>query len=160
MKKETTITRNVAGLIAWVLASLAAGWIGSQFMTGEWYAFLTKPAWTPPNVVFAPVWTVLYVLMGIAAWLVWKTTGFSGARAPLVLFLFQLALNAFWSYLFFGAHQPMLAFFEIIILWILILVTLVRFWKISPPAGILLLPYLCWVGFASVLNFQLWRLNA
>lgn len=139
---------------------MAAGWIGSQFMPGEWYVSLVKPAWTPPNVVFAPVWTALYVLMGVAAWLVWRRSGFSGAMVPLVLFIVQLVLNALWSYLFFGAHQPMLAFFEIVILWIVILLTLVCFWRMSLLAGVLLLPYLCWVGFASALNFQIWRLNA
>lgn len=159
-KGEKKIKSSILGLILWVIASLAAGWIGSQFMPGDWYASLVKPAWTPPNAVFAPVWTVLYILMGVAAWLVWREAGFSGATAPLVLFIVQLALNAVWSYLFFGAHQPMLAFFEIVILWIAILFTLVGFWRIRPPAGALLLPYLCWVGFASALNFQLWRLNA
>jgi benzodiazapine receptor len=147
------------GLIIWVVASLAAGWIGSQFMPGEWYTNLVKPVWTPPNAVFAPVWTVLYILMGVAAWLVWRKAGFSGAKMPLVLFIIQLALNSLWSYLFFGAHLPMLAFFEIVILWIVILLTLVGLWRIRPQAGVLLLPYLCWVGFASALNFQLWRLN-
>ena len=150
---------TVVGLILWVAASLTAGLIGSQFMPGEWYASLVKPAWTPPNAVFGPVWTVLYVLMGIAAWLVWLKAGFSGATAPLVLFIVQLGLNALWSYLFFGMHQPMLAFFEIVILWIMILLTLIYFWRVRPVAGALLLPYLRWVGFASALNFQLWRLN-
>jgi tryptophan-rich sensory protein len=144
----------------WICAALAAGWIGSRFLPGEWYAALAKPAWTPPDAVFGPVWTTLYVLMGIAAWLVWREVGFSGARTALVLFILQLGLNALWSYLFFGAHQPMIAFFEIVVLWLVILFTLVGFWKVKPLAGALLLPYLCWVGFASVLNFQLWRLNA
>lgn len=156
---DNKIRGTMLGLIVWVVVSLAAGWIGSQFVPGEWYANLVKPNWTPPNAVFAPVWTVLYIMMGVAAWLVWRKAGFSGAKAPLVLFIIQLTLNALWSYLFFGAHLPMLAFFEIVILWIVILVTLLGFWRISPPAGALLLPYLCWVGFASVLNFQLWRLN-
>ncbi|NIO00762.1 MAG: tryptophan-rich sensory protein [Candidatus Latescibacteria bacterium] len=157
---ENKIISTVPGLILWIIASMAAGWIGSQFMPGEWYVSLVKPAWTPPNVVFAPVWTALYVLMGVAAWLVWRRSGFSGAMVPLVLFIVQLVLNALWSYLFFGAHQPMLAFFEIVILWIVILLTLVCFWRMSLLAGVLLLPYLCWVGFASALNFQIWRLNA
>lgn len=159
-KGESKIGRTLLGLIAWVVASLAAGWIGSQFMPGEWYASLAKPAWTPPDAVFAPVWTVLYVLMGVAAWLVWRKVGLSLATVPLVLFIVQLALNALWSYLFFGAHRPMLAFFEIVVLWLVILLTLVGFWRIRPLAGALLLPYLCWVGFASALNFELWRLNA
>jgi tryptophan-rich sensory protein len=151
---------NVIGLILWVLAALAAGWIGSNFMPGEWYASLAKPPWNPPSSVFAPVWTILYVLMGVAAWLVWREAGFSGARIALSLFILQLVLNSLWSYLFFGLQEPMTAFFEIIVLWCAILATLVRFWKIRPGAGVLLIPYLCWVTFASVLNYQLWRLNA
>jgi benzodiazapine receptor len=151
---------DILGVIVWILASMAAGWIGSQFMPGEWYASLTKPSWTPPNAVFAPVWTVLYVLMGVAAWLVWRKAGFSAATVPLVLFIVQLGLNALWSYLFFGVHSPMLAFFEIAVLWVVILLTLIGFWRTTALAGALMLPYLCWVGFASVLNFQLWRLNA
>ena len=129
-------------------------------MPGEWYASLTKPTWNPPSFVFAPVWTALYVLMGIAAWLVWREAGFSGARAALSLFLIQLVLNGLWSYLFFGMQKPMFAFFEIIVLWCMILATLAAFWRVRPMAGVLLVPYLCWVGFASVLNYQLWRLNA
>jgi benzodiazapine receptor len=143
----------------WVVGSLAAGWVGSNFVPGEWYAALTKPVWTPPNAVFAPVWTVLYVLMGVAAWLVWRKAGFAGAGAPLTLFIVQLVLNALWSYLFFGAHQLLLAFVEVVALWIVILTTVVSFWRIVPAAGVLLIPYLCWVAFASALNVQLWRLN-
>jgi benzodiazapine receptor len=150
----------VLGLAAWVVAALAAGWIGSQFTPGEWYASLVKPAWTPPNAVFGPVWTVLYVLMGVAAWMVWRKAGFSGAALPLVLFMAQLVLNSLWSYLFFGAHQPMWAFFEIIVLWVAIVITMLAFWRVKPAAGALLIPYVCWVGFASALNLQLWRLNA
>ncbi len=147
------------GLVLWILLALTAGWIGSMFMPGQWYNSLAKPSWNPPSSLFAPVWTVLYVLMGIAAWLVWKKAGFAGAKVYLTLFLIQLLLNALWSYLFFGAHQPMIAFFEILILWALILLTLLGFWKINPLAGGLLIPYLCWVSFASALNFQLWQLN-
>jgi benzodiazapine receptor len=149
----------VLGLAAWVVAALAAGWIGSQFTPGEWYASLVKPAWTPPNAVFGPVWTVLYILMGVAAWMVWRKAGFSGAAVPLVLFIAQLVLNSLWSYLFFGAHQPMWAFFEIIVLWVAIVITMLAFWRVKPAAGALLIPYVCWVGFASALNLQLWRLN-
>lgn len=147
-------------LLFWISASLAAGVAGSRFMPGEWYAALAKPSWNPPNDVFGPVWTVLYILMGIAAWLVWRRVGFAGARVSLGLFLGQLVLNALWSYLFFGAQRPDLAFVEIAILWGAILATTIGFWRISVAAGILLLPYLAWVSFAGVLNFTLWRLNA
>lgn len=148
-----------AGLIVWILVSMAAGWVGSRFVPGEWYATLAKPSWNPPSSVFAPVWSTLYVLMGVAAWLVWRKVGFSGASVALGLFVFQLVLNALWSYLFFGAHRPDLAFVDIVALWLIILATTIAFWRVAVPAGVLLLPYLCWVGFASALNLQLWRLN-
>ena len=152
--------KNAVGLAVWILVALAAGWVGSMFNPGDWYSSLVKPSWNPPGSVFAPVWTVLYILMGTAAWLVWKKAGFASAKVPFVLFFIQLVLNGLWSYLFFGAQQPMIAFFEIIVLWTMILFTLIGFWRISPRAGVLLIPYLCWVGFASALNYQLWRLNS
>ena len=152
--------RSVVGLIGWIAVSMVAGLIGSQFMPGEWYAGLTKPSWNPPSSVFAPVWSTLYVLMGIAAWLVWRPAGFAGARGALRLFFLQLILNALWSYLFFGLHRPDLALIEIIVLWLTILATTIAFWRHSVPAGALLAPYLAWVGFATALNFTLWRLNS
>ena len=151
--------KNAIGLAGWLAISFAAAFAGSRFMPGEWYASLAKPAWNPPSAVFAPVWTLLYAMMGVAAWLVWRQMGFRGAALPLSLFLVQLVLNALWSYLFFGLHRPDLALLDIVTLWVTILVVLVLFWRVSVPAGILLLPYLCWVGFASFLNFTLWRLN-
>lgn len=138
---------------------MAAGWIGSRFTPGEWYASLAKPAWNPPDSVFGPVWSTLYVLMGVAAWLVWRKAGFAGARVAIGLFIIQLFLNSLWSFLFFGVHQPGLAFIEMLVLWLVIMATTTGFWRVSVPAGILLLPYLCWVGFAIALNFELWRLN-
>jgi tryptophan-rich sensory protein len=110
--------------------------------------------------VFAPVWSALYLLMGVAAWLVWRRGGFAGAPVALGLFVFQLALNALWSYLFFGAHQPGFAFAEIVLLWLVILATMIGFWRITAAAGALMLPYLCWVSFAAALNFAIWRLNS
>ena len=148
------------GLVVWLVVSLAAGWVGSQFAPGDWYASLSKPSWNPPSAVFGPVWTVLYILMGIAAWLVWKEQGFGGARLALGIYIFQLILNGLWSYLFFGLNNPFAAFVEILVLWLFILATLILFWRVKPLAGALLLPYLGWVGFASVLNFTLWRLNS
>jgi tryptophan-rich sensory protein len=129
-------------------------------MPGQWYASLAKPSWNPPGYIFGPVWTVLYILMGISAWMVWRKAGFSGAPVALGLFLAQLVLNSLWSYLFFGMQQPGLAFIELAVLWLAILATTVRFWRVSTPAGALLLPYLLWVGFAGALNLQLWRLNS
>jgi translocator protein len=152
--------RSAIGLVGWLVASLAAGWIGSRFMPGAWYASLVKPAWNPPGAVFGPVWSVLYVLMGLAAWRVWRLAGFGGAGpAPLTLFVLQLGLNALWSYLFFGLRRPDLAFFDIVVLWTAILVLVTLFWRLDRGAGVLLLPYLAWVSFAAYLNLALWRLN-
>ncbi len=152
--------RGAIGLITWIAVSMAAGLVGSRFVPGEWYASLEKPSWTPANSVFGPVWSTLYVLMGVAAWLVWRKAGFYGAPKALGLFLLQLVLNSLWSFLFFGVHQPGLAFIELSVLWLAILATTIAFWPISSWAGILLLPYLCWVGFAGFLNFEIWRLNS
>jgi len=151
--------RSALGLVGWLAASFAAAWIGSRYMPGAWYASLAKPSWNPPAAVFAPVWTVLYVLMGVAAWLTWRRAGFSGAGTALVLFLVQLGLNALWSYLFFGLHRPDLAFVDIVVLWVVILSVALLFWRQDWRAGALMMPYLGWVGFASFLNFVLWRLN-
>lgn len=148
--------KNWFGLAGWILVSLSAGFIGSRFPPGEWYSLLEKPAWNPPGWVFGPVWTVLYILMGIAVWLVWKERGFCGG---VWLFLVQLALNALWSYLFFGINRPGLAFIEIVALWVMILITLLAFRQVSTPAWVLLVPYLLWVAFATALNYALWRLN-
>jgi benzodiazapine receptor len=147
------------GLASWLTVTFSAAWVGSWFQPGVWYASLVKPALTPPAWVFGPVWTLLYLMMGIAAWLVWRTQGLTGALGPLGLFLVQLALNALWSYLFFGLKHPGLAFLDIVALWLAILATLVAFWRAYPAAGLLLLPYLLWVSFATYLNFQFWRLN-
>ena len=154
------ITKSILGLLGWLGVTFAAAWAGSRFMPGAWYAALAKPAWNPPNAIFAPVWSVLYGLMAVAAWLVWRRAGFSGAGAALGLFAVQLILNALWSYLFFGRHQPGLAFGDIVVLWVAILSVVLLFLRVDRVAGALLLPYLAWVGFAAYLNFTLWRLNA
>jgi len=151
--------RSTVGLVGWLALSLAAGGIGSRYMPGAWYVSLAKPAWNPPGAIFAPVWTTLYVLMGVAAWFVWRREGFAGAGVALGLFVIQLILNGLWSYLFFGLHRIDVAFFEILALWVTILVVAVLFWREDWRAGALLVPYLVWVGFASCLNFALWRLN-
>ena len=147
------------GLVFWLGLSLAAGWFGSRFQPGEWYKNLVQPALTPPGWIFGLVWTLLYILMGIAAWLVWQRYGLARAAWPLGLFILQLGLNALWSYLFFGLRNPGLAFLDIVALWLTILATLMAFWQYYPPAGQLLLPYLLWVSFAVYLNLQFWRLN-
>lgn len=134
--------------------------MGAFFMPGEWYAGLHKPAWNPPGWIFGPVWTALYTMMAVAAWLVWQRGGFSLQRRPLGLFLTQLILNAVWTPLFFGFHWTGLAFAEILLLWLAIAGTIAAFLKVSPLAAWLLTPYLAWVSFASILNFTLWRLNS
>jgi translocator protein len=147
------------GLAAWLGITFLAAAIGSQFEPGAWYGSLDKPSWTPPNAVFGPVWTVLYLLMAIAAWLVWSARGFSGARTALTLYLLQLALNTAWSWLFFGEHRIGLALLDIVVLWLLIAATLVLFWRIRPVAGWLLVPYLVWVGYAAALNYAIFQAN-
>lgn len=157
-------TRSVLGLIGWIALSQSAGVVGGFFTAssvGTWYAGLERPAFSPPNWVFGPVWTVLYTLMGIAAWLVWKNAaGRPIARAGLWIFGIQLVLNALWSVIFFGMRDPMWAWVELIALWIAILVTTDHFIRIVRTAGLLMLPYLAWVTFAGVLNYYIWKLNA
>jgi tryptophan-rich sensory protein len=140
-----------------------AGVIGGLFTAssvGTWYATLTKPSFNPPNWLFSPVWITLYFLMGVALFLVWRQgLQTEGVKIALIVFGLQLALNTLWSLLFFGLKMPLLAFIEILILWCLILITILKFKKISKLAGLLLVPYLLWVSFAAVLNFFLWHLN-
>jgi tryptophan-rich sensory protein len=156
-----TQQKQIVGLAAWLIASFIAAAIGSAatIQAGPFYSQLLRPDWAPPPTVFGPVWTVLYVLMGVAAWLVWRVGGFRAARPALTLFLVQLALNALWSWLFFGWHLGALAFADILLLWALIVATLIAFWRIRPLAGALLVPYLLWVSFASALNYSVWQLN-
>jgi benzodiazapine receptor len=138
----------------------AVAFISSRFEPGIWYQNLARPTWTPPDWVFGPVWTILYTTMGLAAWLVWRQGGIAAAGLPLSVFVIQLILNGLWTWIFFGQQNIGLAFAEIVLLWILILVTLILFWKRQALAGIMLLPYLAWVGFAAVLNYSIWRLNS
>jgi benzodiazapine receptor len=152
-------TRSAAALVGWLALSFTAAAMGGFFLPGEWYTSLRKPSWNPPNWIFGPVWTVLYATMAVAAWLVWKRGGFAGQRLALYLFLIQILLNALWSPLFFGMRNPGLAFVDIVLLWLAVLATVVAFWKTRPLTGALLVPYVAWVTFASVLNFAIWRLN-
>lgn len=149
------------GLGGWLLASFVTGGIGSvaSINAAGFYRELTQPAWAPPAWLFGPVWSVLFVLMGVSAWLVWRTHGFRGAGAALQLYAAQLVANALWSWLFFAWQQGGLALAEIAVLWLLILVTILTFWRLHRPAALLLVPYLAWVSFAAALNFALWRLN-
>ena len=154
--------RQALGLLGWLALCYGAAALGGLFTASsvqDWYPSLARPAWTPPSWLFGPVWTVLYGLMAVAAWLVWRGRGWGGARGPLGLFLLQLVLNVLWSLVFFGLRLPGAAFAEIVLLWLAILVTMIAFWRIRGLAGGLLLPYLLWVSFAAALNFALWRMN-
>ena len=146
--------------MGWVALCFGAASLGAFFMPGDWYAALKKPSWNPPGWIFGPVWSALYTMMAVAAWLVWRQGGWSKQRRPLLIFLTQLALNALWTPLFFGWHLPGLAFAEMVLLWLAIVATLAAFRPVSRVAAWLLAPYLAWVSFAAVLNFTLWRLNA
>ena len=152
--------RTWLGLAGWLALTFAATAVaGRVTTTGAWYDALRKPSFNPPSWVFGPVWTALYIMMAVAAWLVWRERGLGGARGPLALWGVQLVLNVGWSILFFGARRPDLAFIEIVFLWAAIVATLLAFRRVRPAAGWLLVPYLAWVSFAALLNFTLWRLN-
>lgn len=154
---------NFWKLILSVLICLSAGFIGSIFTTPSipsWYATLDKPSFNPPNWLFAPVWTTLFILMGIAVFLIWrKGLKKKEVKNALLIFLFQLIFNTLWSFLFFKFHSPFWALVDIAVLWVLILLSLVKFWKINKAAGMLLIPYLLWVSFASILNYFIYKLN-
>jgi tryptophan-rich sensory protein len=157
------ISPNLSRLAICVGAVLLASSIGS-FATvraiPRWYAGLAKPSFNPPEWLFGPAWTVLYVLMAVAAWLVWKHgLGPAGVKLALAVFLVQLVLNALWSILFFGLRSPLAGLVEIIFLWLAILATIILFFRVSVPAGVLLLPYIAWISFAALLNAAILRLN-
>lgn len=156
---QTGTTRSALALAGWLALTFAAAALGAVFLPGEWYAALKKPPWNPPNWIFGPVWTALYILMAVAVWLVGRRGGFAGQRKALTLFLGQLLLNALWSPLCFGAKNLGFALMDIVLLWLAITATLHAFWKVHRLASALLLPYLAWVTFAGALNFTLWRLN-
>jgi benzodiazapine receptor len=154
---------NALKLLVSIAVPLSVGGL-SGFATArgvqDWYPTLAKPPFNPPSWVFGPVWTLLYLMMGVAAFLVWQRGWNNEAvRIALALFLVQLVLNGLWSVLFFGMQSPGLAFAEIIVLWLSIGTTVILFWRVSPVAGKLLLPYAAWVSFAAVLNGSIWILN-
>jgi len=149
-------------LIISILASFAAGGVGSLFTVKSiptWYAQLKKPRYTPPNWAFGPVWTILYVLMGISVFLVWQRISTNSAVLAFILFWIQLALNAFWSIIFFGMKSKGGGVVTIILLWLLILATIITSFRVSSWAGALLIPYIAWVSIASYLNIGVWWLN-
>lgn len=159
----TQRVRSVLALgvcVAGCFAAAGIGGVATARSVGTWYQELAKPPFSPPDWVFGPVWTVLYLMMGVAAWLVWRRAGLRDGAAALTLFGVQLALNAAWSWLFFGFRLPGVAFVELLVLWAAIAATLVAFWRTTLAAGLLMVPYLAWVSFAAALNLALWRLNA
>jgi len=152
--------KNLISLLLWCGVSFSAGWFGSHFKPGPWYETLNKPGWTPPPLAFPIIWTTLYLLMGVAAWLVWKQRDANPfVRTALVFFILQLCLNAIWSWIFFGQHQLGWAFVNISALWVLIALTLASFWRVNTTAGLLFVPYLLWVSLAGVLNWSIWKNN-
>jgi translocator protein len=150
-------------LLFFVLLCFGAAFLGSMLTVDSvknWYTGLRKPALTPPGWVFGPVWSILYLLMAISAWLVWRQAGIAGARLALGLFALQLALNVLWSGIFFGLHRPGMALAEIMVLEAAIIATAIQFSFVSRPAFWLMVPYIVWVGFAMFLNLRIWQLNA
>jgi tryptophan-rich sensory protein len=148
------------GLIAVCFAAAGLGAAVTATSVGGWYQTLAKPTWSPPDWLFGPVWTMLYLMMAVAAWLVWRGHGTRVARHALIWFGIQLSLNVFWSFLFFGLQRPGLGFVEIVALWISIFATSFAFLAKSRTAALLLVPYLAWTSFAVILNFAIWRMNS
>lgn len=149
------------GLAAWLAATLLTGAIGAiaSIDAAAFYARLNKPDWAPPATVFGPVWSTLFVLMGIAAWLAWREPPTPQRARALALFAAQLGVNALWSWLFFAWHRGGLAFADVLLLVVLIAATAAGFWRVSRMAALLLLPYLLWVAFASALTWSVWQAN-
>ena len=152
---------QLLGLFGWLAASFAAGSVGAiaAAQANDFYGQLSQPTWAPPAWLFAPVWSMLYVVMALAAWLIWRKHGFRGATGGLVLFASQLVANALWTWLFFGLHRGALSVAEIAVLGLLIAANIVVFWRLQRLAAVMLLPYLAWVSFAAALTFSLWRMN-
>ena len=160
MTRELSTLTSLLGLAGFVLLVVAVASTGAVFEPGAWYESLLKPAWTPPNWLFPVAWSILYLMIAVSGWLVWREAGLMGAGPAMILYLLQLLLNAAWSWLFFGLHRMDLAMIDIVALWVAIAATVIVFYGIRPLAGILLLPYLAWVGYAAALNFAVWQANS
>ena len=150
---------DLYSLGGFVLANFIAAMPGGIFRPGEWYESLNKPSWRPPNWLFAPVWSVLYIMISVAGWLVWRDAVPGELMLPMVIYGVHLCLNFAWSAFFFGLKRPDWAFFEIIALWLSIVATMVAFYAVNPLSTYLLIPYLLWASFAGYLNFVMWQLN-
>lgn len=155
----TPTSRPALVLVGWLALCFAAAVTAVFVSTAGWYAGLHKPSWNPQAWVFGPTWTLLYAMMAVAAWLVWRAGGWKTQRWALGWFLLQWILNTMWTPLFFGLHRVDLAFADIIALWLALAVTIGLFWRARKAAGALLIPYLAWVSFAAVLNFTIWQMN-
>ena len=152
--------KSYLALFFWIIITLAVGLAAGMVSRPDvWYDALSKPVWNPPGWIFAPVWIVLYVLMGAAAGLIWQRRTISQSTLALNFYVIQLILNIIWPLIFFGMRNPGLAFAEICLLWIAIVATLFAFWRVYRPASFLLMPYFLWVSFAAVLNLTIWRMN-
>ena len=153
--------QQIWGLIGWLGITFIAAAVGAAATVDapSFYQALNLPSWAPASSVFAPVWTLLYLMMGIAAWLVWRQAGFNNARTALTLYIMQLIFNALWSWTFFTWHQGSFSFMVIVFLWLLVAATLYQFWKINRSAGVLLMPYLLWLTYAGALNLVVWQMN-
>ena len=150
------------GLVVAVVVCYGAALLGNLATMPQiptWYAGIAKPSWTPPDWLFGPVWSLLYAMMAVAAWLIWRQSDWKTAKSPLLWFAAQLILNSLWSILFFGMQKPAWSMVEVFFLWLAILMTVRAFWPVSRVAAGLLIPYLLWVSFASVLNVAIWQLN-
>ena len=158
MNRRAFVPSAFALVLSLVLVAVVASF-GGRYAPSPWYADLAKPTWTPPNWLFGPVWTILYILMAVASWMVWRQREHPGARSALVSYVVQLILNGLWSWIFFGQQRMGLALLDLLILWIAVLATLILFWRVRGSCGLLLLPYLVWITFAGVLNLALWHLN-
>jgi tryptophan-rich sensory protein len=156
-----TTSKQVIGLGVWLAISYAAAAIGAIASADapSFYTQLVRPSWSPPSWLFGPVWTLFYLLIGVAGCLVWKTAGLQGAKVALALYFAQLIANGLWSWLFFRWQNGLLAFVEVAVLWTLIVATILAFWRIKPAAGLLLVPYLLWVTYATALTYAIWQLN-
>ncbi len=162
-REKKGFLRNAFFLVSFIIIAQIAGIVGSLFTTNSvntWYKEISRPSFTPPDWLFAPVWIILYLLMGISAYLIWKKGAHKKeVRTALILFFIQLILNSLWSVIFFGLHLTLIAFIEIVLLWFAILFMIIKFYPISRTASLIQIPYILWVSFAAILNFSFAALN-
>ena len=156
---KDTKNKKLLWLAFWLILSFLISWFGAQFSTGKWYFELNKPIWTPPGWIFGPVWGLLYLLMAISAWLISRLSNPVLKNQALQLYLLKMIINGLWSYIFFGLKEIGWALIDIAVLELLIIIIAIKFYRINKTAGLLLVPYLLWVSFATILNLKIWILN-